>query len=319
MKLGSFKCEDGNSYGLIFEDEWFDIKKAANKLKIKNPGNNLKTFLKKQYNDGYNYLERILDVYYKSPNIFSEFVRSIDHDSWLPPISDKPRLFTQRGNSCLNSRLSNLEFPNNPVFELRFPHPNVGHNSEFTITPGLKGGWNPELVVVIGKQGKNIKLDNAYDHIAGYTILIDHAGNIEGRMDDWMVDEEDRVLWDAFFYTGFFGNLVSPHPIGPWITIDENINPDNLWVSACEKRNEVRIVEKVHSSALLFSFSETISFLSTFVTLKPGDMISSGSIGYDSYPHWDYYPDGSYIEVEAENIGTLRMNINDIRGGEDDK
>jgi len=193
-----------------------------------------------------------------------------------------------------------------------------GHKSTFTIKSGLNAGWNPELVVVIGKEGKNIRPTEAYDHIAGYTMLIDHGGSSIGKMKDWMVKESEKVIWDAFFYTGFFGNLEAPHPIGPWITIDDSINPDNLWVFAREKRKQIRTVEKVHSSALLFDFAATISFLSDFVTLKPGDMISSGSIGYDGYSHWDYYPPGSYIEVKAEKLGDLRLNINDIRGGQDE-
>lgn len=75
-----------------------------------------------------------------------------------------------------------------------------------------------------------------------------------------------------------------------------------------------RLVGVGCTEGLLIYFDEIIEYISSYITLKPGDMISSSSITYDGYKHWDSHGKGSYIEVDQEKIGKLRMSIVDLRG-----
>ena len=81
-------------------------------------------------------------------------------------------------------------------------------------------------------------------------------------------------------------------------------------ISAEEFYEDIRLNEMVSSGASTFRFEDTYAFMSKLMTLKPGDMLSTASIGYDGYQFWDDIPQGSWVQTTCEKIGSLRMYLN---------
>jgi 2-keto-4-pentenoate hydratase/2-oxohepta-3-ene-1,7-dioic acid hydratase in catechol pathway len=91
------------------------------------------------------------------------------------------------------------------------------------------------------------------------------------------------------------------------VTKDEIPDPYDLWITGEENIGKPRLIEKVSSGASLFLFEDAFAFMSRLLTLKPGDMLSSASIGYDGYSVWDDAPPGSWVQTTCEKIGSLRL------------
>ena len=166
-------------------------------------------------------------------------------------------------------------------------------------------GWETELAVVIGRRGKNIEARAAYDHIFGYTILNDIS---ERRFNSKLENRRKRELDDFFdwlvgkWFDGFA-------PCGPWIvTKDEIPDPHNL-----ELRLTVngRTRQKGNTRDMIFSIPEQIAYISSIMTLEPGDIISTGTpVGAGGVGGGDAsLRDGDELVCEIEKIGTLRNRV----------
>jgi 2-keto-4-pentenoate hydratase/2-oxohepta-3-ene-1,7-dioic acid hydratase in catechol pathway len=238
---------------------------------------------------------------------------------FLQPFHPGGRLFTQRGNSCLFSRAVDLAIPEHPVWERRYTTNLVGHNH---VCHRAGSAWNPEFVAVIGQGGRDVRPEKMSDHIFGYTMMLDHPGGSRPVfLDEWGMGahEDEMVFRDHMFVGAYYGNSVSPHPVGPWIvTKDEIGDPYALWVTGEEKFDEPRLIEKVSSGALLFRFEDTFSFMSRIMTLKPGDMLSSASIGYDGYRMQEATSSDCWIQTTCEKIGSLRMYLTPPRSNDEE-
>ena len=165
-------------------------------------------------------------------------------------------------------------------------------------------GWETELAVIIGRRGKNIEARAAYDHIFGYTILNDIS---ERRFNSKIENRRKREL------DGFFDWLVGKWfdgfaPCGPVIvTNDEIPDPHNL---------EIKLTVNGHTRQqgntcdMIFSIPEQVAYISSIMTLEPGDIISTGTpvgaggVGVDASLH-----DGDELVCEIEKIGMLRNRV----------
>lgn len=164
-------------------------------------------------------------------------------------------------------------------------------------------GWETELAVVIGKRGRNIQADSAYDHVFGYTILNDVS---ERRLNSRIENRSKREM-DGFFdwlagkwFDGFA-------PSGPWIvTADEIDDPHNLEIKLTVNG---QIRQQGNTRDMIFRIPEQIAYISSIMTLEPGDIISTGTpvgagVGGDASLH-----DGDELVCEIEGIGTLRNKV----------
>ncbi|MGI8898006.1 MAG: fumarylacetoacetate hydrolase family protein [Pyrinomonadaceae bacterium] len=167
-------------------------------------------------------------------------------------------------------------------------------------------GWETELAVVIGKRGRNIRAESAYDHVFGYTILNDVS---ERRLNSRIENRSKREM-DGFFdwlagkwFDGFA-------PSGPWIvTADEIDDPHNLEIKLTVNG---RVRQQGNTHEMIFRIPEQVAYISSIMTLEPGDIISTGTpvgagVGGDASLH-----DGDELVCEIEGIGTLR---NKVRSG----
>ena len=158
------------------------------------------------------------------------------------------------------------------------------------------------MAVVIGKTGRDLTPEQAADHIAGYTIFNDISArqltfrqNLPQQEGDYYFD------WLVGKWLDTFG------PMGPWITLkDEVPHPDRLgmklWLNG-------ELHQDANTGQMIFSPAEAISFISQFVTLNPGDIISTGTpAGVGAAKKVRLNP-GDKIRGEIEGLGAIENSV----------
>jgi 2-keto-4-pentenoate hydratase/2-oxohepta-3-ene-1,7-dioic acid hydratase in catechol pathway len=154
--------------------------------------------------------------------------------------------------------------------------------------------WEAEIGVVIGKPARNVKEADAMDYVAGYTIVNDLSLRDHGARTDWSF----RVDW--FAHKCFDTSA----PMGPWITPRSQIADPyglaiKLWVND-------RLMQDSSSKFMHFTIAEQIAYLTERLTLRPGDVISTGTPSGVGRPRGIFLKPGDTVTVEIEGIGTLR-------------
>jgi 2-keto-4-pentenoate hydratase/2-oxohepta-3-ene-1,7-dioic acid hydratase in catechol pathway len=162
--------------------------------------------------------------------------------------------------------------------------------------------WELELAVVIGKTGRDLTPEQAADHIAGYTIFNDISARQLTFRQDLPQQEGDYYFdWLVGKWLDTFG------PMGPWITLkDEVPNPDRLGIKLW--LND-QLQQDANTGQMVFSPAEAIAFISQFVTLNPGDIISTGTpAGVGASKKVRLNP-GDQIRGEIEGLGVLENSV----------
>ncbi|RII17872.1 Ureidoglycolate lyase [Streptomyces sp. YIM 130001] len=176
--------------------------------------------------------------------------------------------------------------------------------------------YNVELAVVIGKAGRDIPLDRAMDHVAGYTVVNDTSGSyyyraVPGNIENGYGLPEQYNDW-LYQATASWGGKKADtlSPMGPYlVTKDEVADPYNLLMYT---RQSGRTRDRAHTAASLLGIERVIHWYTSFASLYPGDVIHFGTMGVDGLP---VFPDdsadpGTRLEVEIEHVGTL---VNPVR------
>ena len=155
--------------------------------------------------------------------------------------------------------------------------------------------YEGELVIVIGKAGRHIARENAWSHIVGMTLCN------EGSVRDWLRHGKFNVTQGK--------NFDRSGSIGPWIVTSDELDPRGPHNIETRVNGEVR--QDDSTERLMFPFDFLVAYLSTFATLKPGDMIVTGTptgagARFDP-PRW--LKPGDVVEVESSGIGILRNTV----------
>jgi 2-keto-4-pentenoate hydratase/2-oxohepta-3-ene-1,7-dioic acid hydratase in catechol pathway len=191
--------------------------------------------------------------------------------------------------------------PTEPYLFTKFRNTLIGPGDPVLIpTTSKKVDWEVELAVVIGKPGKNISKKNAGSYVAGYTV----ANDISFR--DWqfstrLSDGNTRLGLNWVKGKGMDASF----PIGPWlVTSDEVPNPNSLRISLTVNGKRK---QDSNTSDMIFGIDSIIEYASKGMTLKPGDIISTGTpSGVAASSDGPYLADGDVLEGTVERIGTLR-------------
>jgi 2-keto-4-pentenoate hydratase/2-oxohepta-3-ene-1,7-dioic acid hydratase in catechol pathway len=185
-----------------------------------------------------------------------------------------------------------------PSVFLRFPESFTGHDRDLIRPPESEQlDYEGEIVVVIGKAGRRIPMNSARDHIAGLTL-----GN-EGTIRDWVRHAKFNVTQGK--------NWESTGAIGPWLVpIDEIGDFEHLQLRT-HVNGELR--QNDTPATIKYPIEYQIHYLSTFVTLQPGDIIFSGTptgagARFDP-PIW--LTPGDVVEVSVPELGVLRNTVAD--------
>ena len=193
------------------------------------------------------------------------------------------------------ARSLEIKYPEYPVFFTKPATSVIGHLGKVVHHKATdRLDWEVELAVVIGKKGRDIPKDKAYDYVFGYTICLDMtARDLQRIHGQWF---KGKSL-DTFC------------PIGPWIVHKSALqNPQQVRL-ICRVNGEV--MQDGNTRDMIFDIATTIESLSAGLTLEPGDIISTGTpsgVGFARVPPVFLKP-GDKVEGEVEGIGTLQIDI----------
>lgn len=180
-----------------------------------------------------------------------------------------------------------------------------------------EGGAHPEMemAVIIGKTATNVKREDSESYIAGYTIFNDVSSDITSKLEVAMRYQDDPVtgkrVASPFSLGGFRNkNQDTFGPMGPWLTTkDEIINPLNL--SMTNKLNG-EVLQQGNTSELIFGPKEVIEYVTNFLTLEPGDLVSMGTTTWSTAKEDEYSGERwclrvfkGVMELEIEGLGKL--------------
>ncbi len=188
------------------------------------------------------------------------------------------------------------EAPKYPSLFVRFPHSFVGHGSPILRPPeSTQYDYEGEIVIVIGKAGRRIPEMRAHEHVFGLTLMN------EGSVRDWLRHGKFNVTQGK--------NFDRSGSIGPWIVTSDELDPRGPHDILTRVNGEMR--QQDSTERLMFPFDFLIAYLSTFATLRPGDMIATGTptgagARFDP-PRW--LKPGDVVEVESTGIGVLRNTV----------
>jgi 2-keto-4-pentenoate hydratase/2-oxohepta-3-ene-1,7-dioic acid hydratase in catechol pathway len=220
---------------------------------------------------------------------------ALDKLTLLPPVPAPEKLW------CIgvNYRDRNAEYKDNSALP---KYPSLFVRNSSSVVGSGQGIEKPkvseqldyegELVIVIGKQGRHISRENAWSHIFSMTLCN------EGSVRDWLHHGKFNVTQGK--------NFDRSGSIGPWIVTADECDPRGPHDIITRVNGEVR--QQDSTERLMFPFDFLIAYLSTFATLKPGDMIATGTptgagARFDP-PRW--LKPGDVVEVESSRIGVLR-------------
>ncbi|WP_294262035.1 fumarylacetoacetate hydrolase family protein [uncultured Sphingomonas sp.] len=190
---------------------------------------------------------------------------------------------------------SNLPVPDEPVVFNKWVSCIQGPDDDVVIPAGsTKTDWEVELGVVIGTTASNVSEGDALGHVAGYCVVHDVSER------HWQL--ERGMTWDKGKGFPTFG------PIGPWlVTPDEVGDPQalDMWLDVNGER-----MQTGNSRTMIFGVAEIVAYCSRFMTLLPGDVITTGTppgVGLGQRPEPRYLTAGDVVELGIEKLGRQRQ------------
>jgi 2-keto-4-pentenoate hydratase/2-oxohepta-3-ene-1,7-dioic acid hydratase in catechol pathway len=226
---------------------------------------------------------------------------SIETATLLSPILNPEKILLVAANYASHVKDWKVKPPSEPYFFTRMKNSLIGPGEPILIPKASKAvDWEVELAVVIGKTGKYISRKNAMSYIAGYTI----SNDISFRDLQHSTGSHDNPT--AVGMNWVKGkSLDSSFPLGPWlVTADEIQDPHNLDVSL-SVNGEIK--QHSNTKEMISKIDSLIEYVSSGITLRPGDIISTGTPeGVAVSSGGPYLKNGDIVECRIKEIGTLR-------------
>lgn len=276
MKLIRYGEPGKERPGVIIDDRWFDISNYFNDYDEK--------FFE---GDGIALLNKL---------ITEAELKEVSRDARLgSPIARPSKIICIGLNYSDHAKESNMSLPAEPVIFFKATTAIVGPNDNLIIPKNSKKtDWEVELAVVIGKKTSYVNEKDAMDHVAGYLLHNDYSERefqLE-RSGQWVKGKS----CDSFA------------PLGPWLATKDEIDDVNnlrLWLTVNGK-----MMQDGNTKNLVFNIPKLVSYLSQFMTLLPGDVISTGTpagVGLGQKPEPVYIKEGDVIELGIEGLGSSRQ------------
>ncbi|MFD1254336.1 Ureidoglycolate lyase [Devosia equisanguinis] len=187
--------------------------------------------------------------------------------------------------------------PAEPIIFMKATSAIIGPNDDVIIPKNaIKPDWEVELGIVIGKEARYVEEKDALDHVAGYCLIND--------VSERHFQTERGGTWDKGKGADTFG------PIGPWVvTKDEVADPQNLkmWLEVDGKR-----YQDGSTKTMIFGVATIVSYVSQFMSLQPGDIISTGTppgVGMGIKPDPVWLKPGNVMRLGIEGLGEQTQNV----------
>ena len=233
-------------------------------------------------------------------------LRALDPQS-LPLVEGSPRIGPCVGavgkfvciglNYADHAAESGLEVPPEPVIFMKATSAVAGPNDDVAIPRGsTQTDWEVELGVVIGTPAKYVPEDRALDHVAGYCVINDYSER------EYQIHRAGQ--WVKGKSADGFG------PIGPWlVTADDVPDPQalRLWLEVDGHRYQDGTTE-----TMVYGVAHVVSYLSRFMSLQPGDVISTGTppgVGMGQKPEPIYLREGNVVRLGIDGLGEQRQRL----------
>ena len=212
------------------------------------------------------------------------------------PVARVGKMICVGMNYAEHAAETNAPVPEEPVLFMKATSAIGGANDDVIIPRGsVKTDWEVELGIVIGDVARDVSIDSALDHVAGYAVIND--------LSEREFQLERGGQWVKGKSCDTFG------PIGPWlVTTDEIPDPQNLslWLEVNGHR-----YQNGNTRTMVFGVAHLVSYISRFMTLMPGDVISSGTpagVGLGQHPP-TYLRAGDIIELGIDGLGRQRQRV----------
>lgn len=212
-----------------------------------------------------------------------------------PPIPDPEKIICIGLNYRAHAEEFDLDLPEAPTVFAKYRNALVGDGAVVTLpATSSKVDFEAEVAFVIGRRAKEVAIEESLDHVAGYTLLDDlSARDLQFLTPQWM---PGKVFDGAA-------------PCGPWLVTPDEAGPhDAIDVSLTLNGEEM---QSSSTADLIFSIPELVSRLSHWMTLEPGDIISTGTpsgVGSGRDPRV-WLEDGDTVIVSSSRIGKLETKI----------
>ena len=209
----------------------------------------------------------------------------------------KPGKFVAIGlNYSDHAAETGAEVPSEPIMFMKATSCITGPNDDVEIVSGSKKlDWEVELGIVIGKETKHISEDKAQDHILGYCLVNDVSER------EWQIEKMGQWVKGKSHDT--YG------PIGPYlVTKDEISDINNLKMSLDVNGNRM---QTGNTSTMIFNVNVIVSYVSKFMSLQPGDIITTGTppgVGMGMKPQ-QFLKAGDMMKLSIENLGEQNSKV----------
>jgi 2-keto-4-pentenoate hydratase/2-oxohepta-3-ene-1,7-dioic acid hydratase in catechol pathway len=208
------------------------------------------------------------------------------------PISNPSKIICLGKNYAEHAKEGGFDNPEAPLLFSKTPNTlNGPYDPVYLPVSSSQIDWEVELAIIIGKEGKGISMENAFDYIAGFSVLNDVSGrDVQFKDSQWFRGKS----FDTFA------------PMGPSIvTIEEIPDVGNLRLTA---RVNEEIMQDGNTADMIFDIPYIMEFISRDITLMPGDIVSTGTpsgVGIFRDPPITLKA-GDIVECEIETIGSIR-------------
>jgi 2-keto-4-pentenoate hydratase/2-oxohepta-3-ene-1,7-dioic acid hydratase in catechol pathway len=215
--------------------------------------------------------------------------------AFLPVITDPDKIVCVGLNYEEHRIEANREKTEHPALFLRVPGSQVGHGQPILLPrESTSLDYEGEIAIVIGRRGRRIAAGDAWSYVAGYAPYND------GSIRDWQRHTTQWTAGKNFEATGGFG---------PWmVTRDEIADGEELTL---ETRLNGKVMQRATTEMMIFRIPNQIHYISSFITLLPGDVIVTGTpggVGFKRNPPVFMKP-GDRVEVEVSKVGVLMNTI----------
>ena len=281
MKFISFTYENKNSFGIVKEDTIIDLTQYIDGV------TDLREAIRK---DKLNELSEMASL--------TETGISLEKVRYLPTITNPEKIICI-GVNYLDRNAEykdDSELPKYPSVFMRTRESLVGHKEDILDPPeSSQLDYEGEIVLIVGKDGRRIPMEQAKKHIAGMTIMN------EGSIRDYLRHAKFNVTQGK--------NFAKSGSIGPWMVTSDELDPLSSLEIKTKVNGELR--QNDNTDNLMFSFKYLVSYLSTFYHLKAGDIIATGTPN-GAGARFDppkYLTAGDVVEVEVSGIGSLKNGV----------
>jgi 2-keto-4-pentenoate hydratase/2-oxohepta-3-ene-1,7-dioic acid hydratase in catechol pathway len=280
------------SYGLLNDDKIISLPTLADALEI-SLSSTIEEFIGVG-EEGMRTVEQLMRDSTKTEK--RKAIINVGDASFLAPVSSPPKIICLGLNYRDHAEESGADIPDEPIIFMK-PRTAIIGPDEPIIQPTFvkELDYEAELAIIIGKRGRNIPVSEAKKYVFGYTAFNDvSAREIQFKDRQWTRGKS----FDTFA------------PMGPYVTTADQIgNPSNLNIRT-RVNGELR--QNSSTKNMVFNVYEVIHHISLVMTVEPCDIIATGTpagVAVFMKPTPKFLSPGDLVEVEIENIGTLRNKV----------